>query len=88
MTKKKDTSAIEPGRRYRGSAILAETGDFLFTPYGHDSNRGARWRTIKANSHAILRETNEVLQIRATISKSETNNPQKELRRICFEILI
>ena len=77
----------KPGKRYRGSAVLSHEGDFIFTPY----NEGVRenpWRVICANSHALLRETDEVIQLRVTLPKSNKRTYRREMLTIAAETLI
>ena len=75
------------GKRYKGSAVLGASGDFLFTPYAEEGTGKNPWSLIDATQYATLRETNEVVQLRVTVPKSMSHNVFRSMRTIAFSIL-
>lgn len=79
---------LQPGRRYKGSAMLSQAGDFLFTPYAEAGQGRNPWRLISQTQYATLRETAEVLQLRVTLPKHVSHQPYRTMREIAFAMLM
>ena len=79
---------MTPGRRYRGSAVMGRDGDFLFTPYAEQGEGANPWHVLEATTHAVLRETREVLQLRVTVPKTISSQPLRTMREIAFRVLV
>ena len=54
----------------RGSAIIDDSGQFLFHPYNSNPTENSPWRVITATESGVVKETNEVISIRLTIPRT------------------
>lgn len=82
------TRALTPGKRYKGSALLTEGGEFLFSPYAEEGAGESPWRVLASNKYAVLRCTREVVQLRLTVRKDISNDPFRTMRKHAFDVLM
>lgn len=56
-------------RRVKGSALISQDNTVVFTPYS-SSPENSPWRILKASDRALLKCTDEVVQMRITVPRS------------------
>lgn len=73
-------------KRIKGSAILTDDNDFLFTPYRERSADDDPWKLVVVNANGSLRRSARVITLRATLPVG-TSRPLQEFVKITYNFV-
>lgn len=73
-------------KKFRGSAVLTDSNEFLFTPYQPRPEEAQPWKVVVINAHGTLRLSDRVLHLRATIP-AQTGMPLQEFVKIVYNLV-
>lgn len=67
---------VETGKRYRGSAVMNEYGEFNFTPYGHrdEGEEANAMRVITQTKEYTLYRSEKTIKVAVSVPKG---NPRE-----------
>lgn len=82
---------LEPGRKYRGSGMINEFGEVIFTAYqqGNAAPNAMKRLTGMTGENAQwgIYTSKDLLSVRITITKNDTATMQRELRNLFVSLI-
>lgn len=79
---------LQPGKRYRGSAVVDSDGEFKFTPYNECAEDSSFWDYLYKTKHVTLRKTRKCVQLNISVPYEISNDVAFTMRAFAIQVLL